>query len=164
MPHTIMGLVSPVHGDLEMTILREYPEAAPSIPGTTGQPSPAFRQSESSKDTRIDRVLEFIATSPIDVTLGSAAALVCISPSRLRHQFKHCVGFSFHRYVINARLERARHLLRNTSLSVDQIAAALGIADGSHFARIFKQAYGVSPGAARERSMPIASKRGQELP
>jgi AraC-like DNA-binding protein len=132
-----------------MIIFGESPAAAPDILGTTGQTSRLFTQSEFSRDTRIDRVLEFIAACPIEVTLESAAAVVWISPSRLRHLFKQNVGWSFHKYVIKARLERACHLLRSTNLSVNQIAATLGIKDRSHFARVFKQAYGISPGAAR---------------
>ena len=79
------GPVSSVRGDLKMTILGESPKAAPDIPGTTGQTSRPFTQSEFRRDPRIDRVLEFIAACPTEVTLESAAAVVWISPSRLRH-------------------------------------------------------------------------------
>jgi transcriptional regulator GlxA family with amidase domain len=99
---------------------------------------------------RIKTVLDFIETSPIEaVTLESASAVLRISPSRFRHLFKDYVGVSFHKYVISLRLERARHLLRTTSYTVERIAGMLGIQDLSHFARDFKRAYGISPGATR---------------
>lgn len=99
---------------------------------------------------RIKKVLDFIESSPIEsVSLEAAAAVLRISPSRFRHLFKDYVGVSFHKYVIRLRLERAHHLLRTTSFTVEKIAGMLGIQDLSHFARDFKRAYGVSPGATR---------------
>lgn len=99
---------------------------------------------------RIKTVLEFIESSPIEaITLEAAAEVLRISPSRFRHLFKDYVGVSFHQYVIGLRLERARHLLRTTSYTVERIAGMLGIQDLSHFARDFKRVYGISPGATR---------------
>ena len=133
-----------------MAMMRSVPDQAMSALGIDEQVySPAVPDS-AGMDRRIETILEFIASTPIDaVTLESAAAVVWISPSRLRHLFKQHVGMSFHKYVINVRLERARYLLRTTNCTVEQIAAMLGIQDRSHFAHIFKRAYGISPGASR---------------
>jgi transcriptional regulator GlxA family with amidase domain len=135
---------------VKMAMMRSIPDSALGMPAMGEQVYPAVSPAEAGMDRRIETILEFIGSSPIDtVTLESAAAVVWISPSRLRHLFKQHVGMSFHKYVINVRLERARYLLRTTNCTVEQIASMLGIQDRSHFAHIFKRAYGISPGAAR---------------
>ncbi len=106
--------------------------------------------SPSCNNCRIKKVLDFLESTPSEfISLESASAVLSISPSRFRHLFKDYVGVSFHKYVIRLRLERAHHLLRTTSFTVEKIAGMLGIQDLSHFARDFKRAYGVSPGATR---------------
>jgi len=143
----------------EMAMMRSVPDTVLGMPGMSEPVFTAGTPAEAGMDRRIETILEFIGSSPIDtVTLESAAAVVWISPSRLRHLFKQHVGMSFHKYVINVRLERARYLLRTTNCTVEQIASMLGIQDRSHFAHIFKRAYGISPGAARgnNRVRPIA--------
>ncbi len=133
-----------------MAMMRNLPDATMGLAPMTENLAILPQNGEPSMDQRIATILDFIRSSPIDaVSLESAAAIVWISPSRLRHLFKEHVGVSFHKYVINVRLERARYLLRTTNCTVEQIAAMLGIQDRSHFAHIFKRAYGVSPGAAR---------------
>lgn len=42
-------------------------------------------------------------------------------------------------------MERAGHLLETSFLSIKEVAHAVGINDGSHFARDFKTIHGVTP-------------------
>ena len=50
------------------------------------------------------------------------------------------------------RLERAKHLLDTSFLSVKEITHSVGLNDESHFVRDFKKAYGASPTLYRMRS------------
>ena len=59
-------------------------------------------------------------------------------------------------FIIDARLSRARHLLAETSLSISQIAEALGFQNVFFFSRQFRQKTGVAPTAYR-RSLPTPS-------
>jgi AraC family carnitine catabolism transcriptional activator len=52
------------------------------------------------------------------------------------------------------RLERARRLLRETSLAVVEIALATGFGSASQFARAFRRAFGFSP-----RELPARERR-----
>ena len=49
-------------------------------------------------------------------------------------------------------MERARHLLETSFLSVKEIAHQVGLNDESHFVRDFKKAYGEPPTRYRIRS------------
>jgi AraC family transcriptional regulator len=43
------------------------------------------------------------------------------------------------------RLQRARNALENSAKTILEIALESGFADSSHFARVFRKAYGISP-------------------
>ena len=144
-----------------MSFMTDLPKATLSSSGAIHQVL-AVMQSGSSMDRRIETVLEFIASSPIDATIESAASVVWISPSRLRHLFKEQVGLSFHKYLISIRLERARHLLRTTDWSIERMSASVGIQDRCHFSHTFKRAYGISPSTARGRRVKSFIPDGRE--
>jgi transcriptional regulator GlxA family with amidase domain len=73
------------------------------------------------------------------------AQMVHLSPSRLRELFRDQIGTSLISYRRELQLERAKHLLETTFLSIKEVAASVGIAGVSHFVRDFKKAYGLTP-------------------
>lgn len=52
-------------------------------------------------------------------------------------------------YLKVLRMERAKHLLETSFLSVKEIAHIVGVNDESHFVRDFKKTYGVPPTSYR---------------
>src|SRR5437899_2021432 len=105
-------------------------------------------------DQRVDAVITFMKTN-LHRTLTSVeiARSVQLSPSRLRELFRKETGTSVTRYRRKLRLERAKHLLKSTFLSVKEVAASVGIDGVSHFVRDFEKKYGATPSryAARYR-------------
>jgi len=63
--------------------------------------------------------------------------------------FKQSEGLTPHGLVLERRLAKARELLIRTSLSLSEIASAVGFADQSHFTRRFREVVGASPGQFR---------------
>ena len=53
------------------------------------------------------------------------------------------------RYYLNLRLARARHLLRQTSMSILSVALACGFVSASHFSKCYRECYGRTPRAER---------------
>ena len=66
-------------------------------------------------------------------------------------------------YFLKARLQRARHLLQFSVLSVTEIAIATGFASISHFTRRYTELYGRTPTAERGRT-PRRSRAATVLP
>lgn len=95
---------------------------------------------------QIRRVRELIATH-LDVGIGVAdLADACrLSASHFSLLFKRTVGATPHQWLLEQRVERAKHLLRTSSRSLSDIAYATGFADQSHFARVFSQRVRTSP-------------------
>ena len=68
-----------------------------------------------------------------------------------RRLFKDQTGFTPHAYVLDIRLNRARALLRDTSLTVEEVGSAIGFSSISYFSQAFKRQFGISPNAWRTR-------------
>lgn len=56
-----------------------------------------------------------------------------------------CGGESLAEYVRNVRLDKAAALLRESTLNITEVRYEVGYTNSSHFARAFKQKFGVSP-------------------
>lgn len=101
-------------------------------------------------DPRVQDALDHIADNlHRRPTLAETAAAGSVSPSRLSRLFAEQLGTSFRSYVLEARLERAHQLLTETSMSVTEIARALGYPELFLFSRQFRQRYGQPPTALR---------------
>ncbi|MEU3254206.1 helix-turn-helix domain-containing protein [Streptomyces sp. NPDC006997] len=101
-------------------------------------------------DARVHQALAVIAADPgAPHTVGSLAEGAALSPSRFAHLFTRQVGQSPMRALREARLRHAARLLESTGLSVERVAAASGFVSPFHFSRVFRERYGVPPGAYR---------------
>lgn len=92
-----------------------------------------------------------------ELSLGEFAQSVNLSVWRLCHIFKSDVGMPPIRYLRQLRMERAKHLLESSFLSVKEIAFQVGLNDESHFVRDFKSIYGYSPALYRSQFRNNAS-------
>ena len=80
------------------------------------------------------------------------AELACaagISLRQLERLFQRHIGHGIHSHYRWLRLERARQLLRETSLPVLDVAFATGFASSSQFARAYSRAFGEPPSDTR---------------
>ncbi len=80
-----------------------------------------------------------------NISLEFLARMVSLSPYYLNRVFRRAIGLPPHQYQTQARINRAKVLLRQ-GLFIKQIAEQLGFADVSHFTRHFKQLVQVTPG------------------
>lgn len=88
-----------------------------------------------------------------ELSLAELAQSVNLSVWRLSHIFKSDVGMPPIRYLRLLRMEKAKHLLESSFLSVKEIAFQVGLNDESHFVRDFKSTYGSSPALYRSQFM-----------
>ncbi len=94
------------------------------------------------------RVLEIIeAGLDARLTIESLAREVGLSPAHFARAFKQTLGRAPHQYLLARRLECARRLIETSNASLSDIAQRTGFADQAHFTRLFKRAFGATPGA-----------------
>lgn len=70
-------------------------------------------------------------------------------------RFKKAVGESPMKYVANWRLSKAKFLLKNSNLSLNQIGEQIGYLSETSFNRAFKQKFNISPGKFRVRKKSV---------
>ena len=74
-----------------------------------------------------------------------------LSTRQLERLFRKYLQATPTRYYLNLRLQRARHLLLQTSMSILSVALASGFVSASHFSKCYRECFGRTPRA--ERSM-----------
>ncbi|MDF2668651.1 MAG: AraC family transcriptional regulator [Paenibacillus sp.] len=96
-------------------------------------------------------VREHIAST---IEYDNLADLTGVSSRYLNRLFKQDTGISLKEYITRARIERASHLLTQTSMSVGQVAESLGYSDIYFFSKQFKKYGGQSPSYFRSKTKP----------
>lgn len=96
--------------------------------------------------TEVYRCIHYIQKN-IDagVTVGTVATYIKRSVSSLEKRFRLELGVSVGAYINECRLEEACNLLKNSSLSLADIAVHLCYASQSHFQYVFKRRYHTTP-------------------
>lgn len=84
-----------------------------------------------------------------------------VSAAHFARSFAQAFGVPPHRYLLTRRIERASALLRDSDLSITEIAFQTGWGSLGTFGRIFRDVTGENPGALRARSRAAASEPGR---
>ncbi|MBR3876093.1 MAG: helix-turn-helix domain-containing protein [Clostridia bacterium] len=100
---------------------------------------------ESREDRAIMEILRYIEGNYKDGSLTEAARLLHYDFYWLSHEIKNRTGKTYTDHLQEKRLSQAAFLLKNTGLSVEEIALAVGYENKSYFHRIFTARYGTSP-------------------
>lgn len=85
------------------------------------------------------------------VTLEEMAALCNVSSSYFSKSFNKVTGMSFSGYQNTLKIQRAEKLLRETHLSINEIADQLAYEHVSYFIKLFKKQTRVTPGQYRKK-------------
>jgi len=83
------------------------------------------------------------------LTLSGVASSLGMNPAYLGQLVRRHTGATFHRLLLDARLERASVLLRQTARSISEIALEVGFRDVEYFSQQFRGRVGMSPLAYR---------------
>jgi AraC family transcriptional regulator, arabinose operon regulatory protein len=95
---------------------------------------------------RFERIVGFIRENlNEEISIEILCDIGAVSRSTLRRIFKKLTSKSPYSWILDARLERARYLLRTTTVSVAQISQQTGFQDPSYFIRIFGKREGIPP-------------------
>ena len=99
-------------------------------------------------------------SSGFPITLIDVAYLLDLEPTYCCKIFRRVAGESFSSWSRRIRIEKAKKLLRHSSLSVTEVAMASGYADVTTFGRNFRRCTSVSPSEFRKEA---AHKRSPDL-
>jgi two-component system response regulator YesN len=104
-----------------------------------------------SKETKQERpiirkVKEFIGERlDQEISLQYISEQVGLNPQYLSSMFKLETGQNFNDYVTEMRMNKAKHLLKNSNLKIYEVAELVGYMNPKHFMASFKQSVGMTP-------------------
>lgn len=98
---------------------------------------------QNSKVLTIIELMEANLAEPL--SLVRIAGHVGLSRRQIERLFRQEMGRSPARYYLEIRLDRARHLLIQSSLPVVEVAVACGFVSASHFSKCYRELYARSP-------------------
>lgn len=87
-----------------------------------------------------------------DLSIEEVAEVVDLSISHFCTLFKQISGYTFLEYLTECRMDKAKYILKNTSVKVYQIAPLVGYQDPKYFTQVFKKATGRTPSEFREET------------
>lgn len=96
-----------------------------------------------------DRIEDEYADPP---TLAAIAQWVDREVSHVANVFRRTYGKSIGEHVREVRIWRTRKLVENPAIPLAEVAQCGGFADQSHFARLFKRRFRMTPGEYRRRA------------
>ena len=79
------------------------------------------------------------------IGLDDMADLLDLSSYYLCREFRNSVGVSPYRYLLDRRIEKAKGLIKNTKLSLVDVAYECGFSSQSHMTQHFRKMVGVTP-------------------
>ena len=85
------------------------------------------------------------------ITLEDISNTACLSAPHLFRTFKQTFQCSPHQYLIKIRLDNARHLLKTTKYSLNEIVNMVGFTCASTFIKLFKKSFGHTPQNYRQQ-------------
>lgn len=118
----------------------------------------AKQRSVGPVNPRLINVLEKMETSTHSpIKISALASAEFISARQLERLFRNHFGCTIHNHYMDLRLKKAQTLVRETTLPMLEIALACGFSGGSHFAKIYKRKFNLTPSADRRAQRTVAS-------
>ncbi|MDR0779776.1 MAG: AraC family transcriptional regulator [Pseudomonadales bacterium] len=127
--------------------LQELPPTAKGVAET----KPVIETKLSAR--QVEAVRDYIVANLADaVGVKDLAGCIGMSRTQFVRRFKASTGMTPHQVVIDARIDKAKELLVNKTLGVDEVAAKCGFAHASHLSAVFRKHLKISPSVYRARA------------
>lgn len=120
-------------------------------------------QLKSRDSMLLSNIAEIIEQHINDSSLSvpSLSEMLAMSQSSLTRQVKLLTGSTVQEYIQKVRMDKAADMLKNSEMSVGEIAVACGYDDASYFSRVFKQRFQQSPSQYRRANPDQTETSGE---
>jgi len=113
------------------------------------------RQHGGLPRAKLVRAIEYIRDQlDTDLTVSGIAKAVGMGPDHFAKLFKESTGQSPYRYVVEARVRKAKELLSTGKFTISEAAHLVGFVDQSHLTRHFRRVFGLPPKRLLSRRRP----------
>lgn len=138
-----MNPVNPVNDLRRRGILLEF--LAFAMEAVQPQKKGKIRQDRRPIDDYVRKAEDFIRYNYASIQVTDVVNFIGFTRSYFYSVFRRKTGLSIQDYLTQVRMNRARYLLKNTDLQIQDVAMQVGYEDGLYFSRMFHKLYGMSP-------------------
>jgi AraC family transcriptional regulator len=125
-----------------------------------GEASANRRPIQALQKWRLRRVIEYVDSNLSNrVTLLDLAAVAGLSRMHFASQFRVATGLRPHEFLLQRRIRHSRKLLRNTPMTIVEIALTVGFQTQAHFTTVFKRFAGCTPRQWRLADQKLAVRQ-----
>lgn len=131
----------------ETAVQQEPVDVQPEAPAEPESAQPALPNTSPEDEEMMRRLMGFIENhiADSDINIDDMASAVAVSRSGLHRKVKHLLGTSPMEFLREARIRKAKQMLRDTSKPVTEIAYQCGFSDPKYFSKCFKLSTGQTP-------------------
>lgn len=105
---------------------------------------------KNNEEYVVKKALQYIHSHYSDqLLLADIAAQFRLHPNYFSSLFKKQMNVTVRDYILKLRVDKAKELMKDSSLKLIDIALAVGYQDAAHFNRAFKNVTGISPSQYR---------------
>lgn len=118
------------------------------------------------QNSKVLTIIELMDANPSEpISIRDIAKQVGLSRRQIERLFRDEMGRSPARYYLEIRLERARHMLIQSSVPIVEVAIKCGFVSASHFSKCYRELYAQTPQQERlDRKYPSAASTLSVLP
>ena len=106
---------------------------------------PQVQDEQNRKDDRLMTMINYIQTNYKTVTLDGMAAHFHLSAPYISKYIKDKSGKTFGEHLTSIKMKKAKTLLKNGNMTVENISFAIGYPNVEHFIRTFKKTFDMTP-------------------
>ncbi|UFM67225.1 GlxA family transcriptional regulator (plasmid) [Paracoccus sp. MA] len=141
----MLNLIEQEHGyDLSVAVSDQMVYNA--VRGSSSAQKVSLQSRSGMRNSHLVRAIEIMRERLDDPIPPSAIARkIGISTRQLERLFGKYLNTAPKKYFMEMRLEKARHLLLQTEMSVTDIALSCGFDNPGNFSRVYRTAFGVTP-------------------
>jgi AraC family transcriptional regulator len=111
-----------------------------------GETASTGRQIRALQKWRLKRVVEYVDIHlSSKIRLADLAAVAGLSRMHFASQFRAATGLRPHEFLLRRRVRRAEELLRDSTITIVEIAMTVGFQTQAHFTTVFKRFAGCTP-------------------
>lgn len=116
---------------------------------------PQLQNNSLSKDDRLIAMINYIQAKYQEITLEDMAEYFRLSAPYISKYIKDKSGKTFGEHLTSIRLKKAKTLLKNGNMTVENISYAIGYPNVEHFIRVFKKYFEMTPMQYRNLNQTI---------
>lgn len=109
------------------------------------------RRYQKPVDEYIQKAIDFMNYNYATIQVGDVIQFIGFSRGYFSTAFRKKTGVSLQDYLTRIRMKRAKKLLRETDLRIQEVAVAVGYEDQLNFSRMFRRNEEISPSDYRKR-------------